>query len=237
MRHLTLGAFELGLSDEGKLESLVAGAAELLYRGEYLMDIGGGSIFGVRGWDECFPTIEAFGGCGVMGELVRRAPELVVSVCGATQTWRTEGFTARREFTLDESGELAVAFRAENTGHQDLPFVWASHALFSADELASVELPDGSIIDAFSKDGTCVKRFVPADGFITLSRKDLSIELETDAEYWGLWLNRGGWPADVPAGFCCIGIEATNAASDAPKGGVLRPGEVFERTVRVEIVE
>src|SRR5512135_3373168 len=106
MRHLTLGSFELGFSDGGKLESLLAGTTELLYRGEYSIDIGGGKAFGVRGWDECFPTIEAFGGCGVMGELVRRSPELMVSVFGAVQTWRTGSFTARREFTLDETGEL-----------------------------------------------------------------------------------------------------------------------------------
>lgn len=234
--HCTLGAFQLELAEDGKLQALMAGAHEILNFTEYEHDFGGGRIFRPMGWDECFPTIEPFGDSPVMGDLIRRAPDTVVSVHSVSQIWRTARYTARRDFASRGASMLEVRFSVENTGSREIEFLWASHALFSVEGLLAVELPDGSVLDDFSLNGTCRKYFVDAGEPVRMRRADMTLALDTDQPYWGIWLNRGGWPAAKPAGFAALGIEATNARSDSPQGAKIVAGERFQGWVRLEIM-
>lgn len=232
----TLGSFDLELADDGKLESLVIDARhELLNSTDYRFDLGGGHFFVPSGWDECFPTIEPYGGSGVMGDLIGRSPDTILSLQGVVQVWRTPRYIARRQFRTVGPDVLEVRFSAE-AAPEPLEFLWASHALFSTQGLLTVELPDGSVLDDFSVDDTCRRYFVEAAGPVRMHHPGFAVILETDQPLWGVWLNRGGWPASDPAGFSCIGIEATNAPGDAPQGAVLAPGGRFDGRVTLEIM-
>ena len=67
----------LGFDATGKLEKLCwPGFPNLLHECQQEVDLGG-RRFRPAGWDECFPTIEPYGGSPVMGELVGVAPSLV----------------------------------------------------------------------------------------------------------------------------------------------------------------
>jgi len=234
--HCTLGAFQLELAEDGKLVALLAGAHEILSFTEYEHDFGAGRVFRPMGWDECFPTIEPFGDSPAMGDLVGRAPDVVTSLHAVSQIWRTNRYVAKREFASRGASVLEVRFSVENVSREEIEFLWASHALFSIEGLLEVELPDGSRLDDFSLDGTCRKYFVNAGEPVRMRRADMTLALDTDQPYWGIWLNRGGWPQSKPAGFAALGIEATNARSDSPQGAKIAPGARFQGWVRLEIM-
>jgi hypothetical protein len=234
--YCTLGAFQLDLAEDGKLAALLAGPHEILNFTEYEFDLGDGRAFRPMGWDECFPTIEPFGESPVMGDLIGNAPDTVMSVHSVSQIWRTNRYMAKREFASRGASVLEVRFSVENTGGAEIEFLWASHALFCVEGLLEVQLPDGSMLDDFSLDGTCRKYFVAAGEPVRMRRADMTLALDTDQPYWGVWLNRGGWPATKPAGFAALGIEATNAQADSPQGAKIAAGGRFQGRVRLEIM-
>ena len=117
-----------------------------------------------------------------------------------------------------------------------LRFLWASHAIFSINGLRSVLLSDGQRMDEFRINGTCRKFFVRAGSPVCLERENCRIYLETDQPYWGIWYNRGGWPADKPARFACIGIEATNTPADSPADATIPAGGAFEGRVLLRVL-
>lgn len=206
----------------------------LLHWSDYEFSLGDGRIFYPRGWDECFPTIEAHGESGVMGRLVGHAPQVQVTSEGVSQEWVYPGTTAKRTFSPAEDGILA-GFEAQNTGVHPLEYLWASHALFTVRGLLRVRVARDRGLDDFTRDSSCTKFFVPASGPLILEREESIVTLSTDQPFWGIWLNRGGWPKDAPAGFCCIGIEATNCDAEIPKGALLQPDEVFRGCVSLKI--
>jgi len=232
-----LGGWSLEFDPGGTLTELFfRDGPSLLHRSDYEFDLGDGRIFHPRGWDECFPTIEAHGESGVMGRLIGQAPVLRVTKEGVAQEWPCQGMTARRTFSSPAEDTLLVRFEAVNTGSAPLEYLWASHALFSVHALRRVVLEHTRVLDGFSLDHTCGKFFVSASGPVILEREESVVTLTTDQPFWGIWLNRGGWPAGAPAGFCCIGIEATNSDAEIPKGTVLQSNETFHGWVMLKAV-
>lgn len=234
-----IGDYSLRFTPDGKLEQLSwCGARGLLYEGQERFELAPGRLFRVAGWDECFPTIDPHGHSPVMGELVGVAPQLSHRPGEVCQKWQTHQCAVTRRFRhSSDTGELLLEFEAQNTSSEPCEFVWASHALFSIAGLQEVGLSDGACVRDFGLDGTCTKQFIHAGEPITLVRDDLSIRLQTNQPWWGLWINRGGWPAARPAGFGCLGIEATNTASEIPAGAVLQPGAMFCGTITIACSE
>jgi hypothetical protein len=232
-----LGAFALWFEPGGKCRQVqFDGHEPLLHEGGYELDMGGGRTFRVAGWDECFPTIQPFGGSPIMGDLIAAPPRLSQGAGWVEQAWDMPRFSARRRFAAQGQSSLVVTFEAVNHQAQPLEFLWASHAIFSTAGVRSLLLPDGRELSDLSLDGSTSKSFVVALGRpIVLARQADTISLSTDQPYWGLWLNRGGWPAAKPAGFGCVGLEPTNAASDAPAGARLQPAQTFRGTFTLSL--
>ena len=229
------GGFRLEFLPSGKLGALtLPSGAALLRRAEQSFDLGGGRRFAPGGWDECFPTIEPWNGFPAMGELVWRVPVIRERGGRVEQVWEAPGFVAARSFRPRSGRELEVTFRVRNRSGQPLEFLWASHAVFALDGLSAVTLPDGRLLDEFSLDGSCSKFFVRSGRAVRLRRPEGEVRLRTDQPWWGIWLNRGGWPAPSPAGLGGLGIEATNCPADSPQGTALRAGGSFRGTVIVE---
>jgi hypothetical protein len=231
-----LGGWSLGFEEGGTLLDLSwRDGPSLLHWSDYDFDLGDGRVFHPRGWDECFPTIDAFGRSGVMGRIVGLAPSITVSQDSVSQQWIYPGAAVERTFRAPSEDEFRVGFEARNTDAAPLEFMWASHALFSVEGLRSVSLPTGDALRDFSRDMSCRKFFVQASGPARLEREESVVTLSTDQAFWGIWLNRGGWPAAGAAGFCCIGIEATNTDAEVPTHAIIPPGGVFTGQVTVNI--
>jgi hypothetical protein len=233
-----LGGFRLSFEQSGTLRSLaLPDGSSVLHRCDDAFELGDGRVFRPQGWDECFPTIEACESGPVMGELVGLTPAFRRVADGVEQTWDTPRYLARRTFSDGGDGGLELVFRAESRCDATLAFLWASHALFSTGRLRSVALPDGQVLRDFSLDGTCRKFFVGSGAAVGLEYDANRLELETDQPYWGIWLNRGGWPTHHPAGFGCLGIEATNTPADRPRDARLGGHHVFQGKVVVRLGE
>jgi hypothetical protein len=226
-----VGAFELLFRGAKLAQVRRRGGEGLLYEGDYQLPLGGGRSFVVAGWDECFPSIEPFGPCPTMGELIGPPAGLSHDRDRVTQQWRTARFEVRRTFAAGAEGGLELTFEADNLAGEPLEFLWASHALFSFGGLRRIVLADGTVLADFRLDATTRKFFVPAGPPVAIERDDGLWHLVTDQPWWGIWLNRGGWPAGRAAGFGCIGIEATNATADLPQGQRLAPGQTFRGKV------
>ena len=234
MKAVTIGDFQLSFEPGGKLYRLeTPGGHQVLHRSDYKFNCGGGRVFVPGGWDECFPTIDPWRTSPVMGELIGWTPVLSVAAGGVRQLWEDRSYRVSREFSSDKPGELDMTFSVENMTGKALEFLWASHSLFTFSGLKSVVLPDGQELRDFSLNGGCSKSFVKAGPPVVIRWGWGAIRLETDQPYWGVWLNRGGWPAGKPADFGCIGIEATNTAGEAPAGARIEPGACFRGRVKL----
>jgi hypothetical protein len=230
------GSFELSFEETGKLFRLnLQGIGSVLHESDYNFDLKDGRVFHPGGWDECFPTIEPYSSWPVMGQLIGVDPELAQRGNTVEQVWNLRRFTAKRHFAGKTDHTLEVVFRVINHSEAPMEFLWASHALFSLEDLTRVILPDATIIEDFSLDGSATKTFVKADGPVRFFKKSGEFSLRTNQPWWGIWFNRGGWPANHPAGFGCLGIEATNAAADLPQDAWLKPGDSFAGCVWVEL--
>lgn len=224
----------LAFAPDGKLEKLcLAGMPNLLNEWPHEVDLGD-KFFRPAGWDECFPTIDATADSPVMGELVGLAPVLCWQADGVDQRWRRPRFEATRHFSLRNPTCLDISFRATNCHDRSFEFLWASHALFSVTALVTVRLPNGIIMDDFQPDGSEHKEFIANSNPITLTYAGFRALLTSDQPWWGIWLNRGGWPEHGPAPVC-LGIEATNTPAEQPHGQWLQPGGTFSGNVKVEI--
>jgi hypothetical protein len=232
--NIRLGAFELRFEASGKLASLSAeGAAPFLADSTHREHLGNGRWFEPRGWDECFPTIEPHGDSPILGDLVWMPPRFTADAASASQTWETPSYTATRRFRPEHRRRLAVDFAVRTAA--PLSFLWASHALFSVGGLRRVEFAGGTRLEAFGLDGSSSKTFRKNEGPVRLVREDCEVVLESDQPWWGIWSNRGGWPAGRPAGIGVLGLEATTTASDLPGDAVLTAGGQFRGTVRLEV--
>ncbi|SDN93476.1 Galactose mutarotase [Paenibacillus sp. yr247] len=131
---------------------------------EWLLDSGSrpfvqpiyGSIFtdwDMSGWDECFPTINP---CTVHakennpvqlpdhGEVwslpwncEMQDQSIVCSVRGIGLPYRLT-----RTISFLETGHVRLAYRADNLGQDQLPFLWTAHPQFSISEPTQILLPD-----------------------------------------------------------------------------------------------
>jgi hypothetical protein len=224
-----LGIFSYAFEPGGKLKMLsVEGGFNLLYEGKVAFDITGGLTFRIAGWDEVFPTIEPYDETPLMGCLVRSAPSIERDQSMICQAWQLEEFKAQRTFTLLDECCLKLAFAVENTSLRPIEFLWASHPMLAVDHLQRVDLPDGSRLDDFSPDGSERKWFVRTGVPVRMVYPGFAIDLQTDQPWWGLWLDKGGWPVEHPGEVHCLGIEATNTPAEVPCGQILQPGEKFQ---------
>lgn len=231
MTHVKLGSFQLRFEPGGKLaELLVPGGVSILHPASFRMPLGPDRIFDVGGWDECFPRIEPD-----MGELISAGPGIRELPDRVEQIWPSAKYEVTRTFRARGDKKLELQFRAKNTGPVPLPFLWASHALFSFDWIKRVTFAQRMSTADFSINGTCGKFFVEVAGPARIEGDGLTIILETDQPYWGVWLNRGGWPPNSPAPFRCMGIEATTTAAEAPRDRVLQPGQEFNGWMSLEV--
>lgn len=231
-----VGIFELEFEDSGKLAGLAAdGMSPFLADARRREDMGGGRWFEPRGWDECFPTIEPYGDSPVLGDLIWRKPRFVPEEASVSVEWEAPGYVAVRRFRAENGRQLVMDFAVRLGDGAPMKFLWASHALFTFRGLRRAEFGDGAVLDDFSLDGTSSKTFRPNCGPVRLVREDGEVLLETDQPWWGIWYNRGGWPAGRPASFGALGLEATNTASDLPGEAELGPGGEFRGTVRIAV--
>lgn len=234
--NVRLKSFELQFEPSGKLARMAAdGVAPFLADNSCRHDFGDGRVFEPRGWDECYPTIEAHGASPVMGDLVWLPPRMRQSETEVSQEWEMPSYTATRRFSVDGARQLVLEFSVQNRARACLPFLWASHALFTFQGLRRVEFADGGVADDFRVDGRTSKTFRLNAGPTRLMREDGEVVLESDQRWWGVWFNRGGWPADRPAGFGCIGLEATNTPGERPDDAAIAPGGCFSGMVRLEV--
>jgi hypothetical protein len=225
--------FTLDFAAGGKLRQLSVDGIPLLHEGTHQLPIGDGKSFTVAGWDECFPTIEAFEDSPVMGQLISAVPTTVIDQDEAVQTWTFPTLTATRRFERgDARDELLIRFEAQNTSSQPRRYLWASHALFSLEAVTAIVLPQRTLTD-LGLNNTSSKSFLPNRGPVEILRPNLTITLTTDQPWWGIWRNQGGWPAAAPAGFRCIGLEPTTTNADHPADASLAPGEIFHGEMRL----
>jgi hypothetical protein len=172
-----------------------------------------------------------------MGELVGQEPRIQRTADSIEQVWRRPRFKARRIVSIENPASLLLTFEAYNHSAHPFEFLWASHALFDSGILKRVLLPDQKQIAAFDLNGTANKSFVANSGPVSLVYAAFQLILTTDQPWWGIWLNRGGWPADAISPFACLGLEATNSPQEQPAGIWLTPGQCFRGQVRAEIIE
>lgn len=194
-----------------------------------------GLCFQPSGWDECFPTIEPYGASPILGDLVWTPPRYASQEGVVVQEWAMPAYVATRSFQAEDASRLCAQFAVRNLGGKPLPFLWASHSLFTFAGLQRVMFADGATLDDFRVDGTSSKTFRLNHGPVRLLRDDCEVVLETDQRWWGIWYNRGGWPAKRPAGVGVLGLEATNEASDLPGGAVIGPHGEFRGYVKVGV--
>jgi hypothetical protein len=219
----------------GKLERIcLAGAPNLLHEWPWDVQLDG-TAFRPAGWDECFPTIEAYGDCPVMGELVAQAPALTWAGAGVEQVWQGRTYEARRRFALVAPRRLDMTFSVTNDAPRPMEFLWASHALFPLQGLQAAQCRRAEWLRDFAADRSERKLFVPGGHPVQLVYSRYRLMLTTDQPWWGIWINRGGWPADAPEPLCCVGIEATNTPAEQPKGQWLAGGATFWGKVKLEL--
>ena len=222
----TLGDYKLVFDPKGKLVDILVCKCSLLYQSDYRFDLGDGRILIPGGWDECFPSILPFKQFLPMGQLIDRMAHIVGTSDSVIQVWGLENVTIERRFCINDKG-LLLHFCIQNKSKEDIDFLWVSHAVFDLSDVTEIRLSDGQKIDDFSVDNTVSNFFCIALKPIVITKNRIVIKLQTDQPYWRIWLNRGGWPAANPAGFVCIGIEATSDNSDIPTGRFLAAEEKF----------
>ena len=229
------GNYKLSFADSGKLKNLFFGDVSILKQTDYTVDLGDNS-FGIEGWDECFPTIAKFSNYPRLGHLVRMAPEIIETPGYFEQVWHTEQYTARRHFELNAAADLVMTFIVKNISSEPMQYLWASHAIFDSYNLLELQFAHGGKFRDFNRNNTCSKFFVEAVEPIKLVRKDILVQIKTDQPYWGIWLNRGGWPLAKPAGICCVAVEATNRPAETPGNDQLDPGSTFQGNVTLSVL-
>jgi hypothetical protein len=231
-----LNGFCFTFSSCGRLRQLqTPGGAPLLHQTAQQIELEPGRTYSPSGWDECFPTLDPVGRYPAMGALVASLAHVKCAATQIVQHWSTSDFDVTRRFYSPEAGLLSLRFSAQNRSGARLPFLWASHPLWAVEQLTELALPNGRRLSDFSINHTATKFFVRNHGPVHLQLRDSQLSLTTDQPWWGVWVNRGGWPRQRPAGFACLGIEPTNTAGEVPAGAVLLPGAKFSGEMQVQL--
>ena len=225
----------LGFSPDGKLEKLrFDGYPNLLHEWDQEVDLGG-KYFRPAGWDECFPTIDPYQTSPVMGDLIGLTPEINWQSACVEQIWHGSRLEARRQFSLQSPTCIEIVFQVTNIQNDPIEFLWASHALFSVNGLQKIRLANGIEYASFDMNNSVDKVFQPNLGAVEFVYPNFKTLLTSDQEWWGIWLNRGGWPDDNPNVLGCIGVEATTTAGEIPNGQWLQANTTFTGKVKLEI--
>lgn len=236
MACIVIHGFEFEFDAANRLRQLrLPGGAPLLHESDQIADLGNQRHYSARGWDECFPTIEPFDASPVMGDLIWQPASVRHDADEVVQSWSTPRFNVSRTFSTATGDALSIYFEATNVSSGSIQVLWASHAVFAVDHVASIALPDGQVLHDFTPNNTSAKFFVRNTAAVVVTRRDTSFTLATDQPWWGVWVNRGNWPASQPLGEFFVGIEPTNAASEIPEGSTLEPGASFRGTVTVTL--
>jgi hypothetical protein len=138
---------------------------------------------------------------------------------------------------LLEQNRLELAFSVSNTTSLPVEFLWASHPMLAIDRLLRVDFPDGSRLEDFHPDGSERKWFIRTGAPVKIFYPGFTLELQTAQPWWGVWLDKGGWPVDRLGEVFCLGIEATNTAAEVPDGLILPPGEIFQGSLTLTWAE
>jgi len=130
------------------------------------------------GYDECFPTTAAcvlpsgtprFGGLAFPdhGELWRTRPMVTFEQDDAGQratcTWtgRSMPYTFVRAVQVTSLGEVRMYYSLENTGKDQIPFIWSSQPLLPLTDNTKLDLPTGTLVRVASSEGSGVKGIAP----------------------------------------------------------------------------
>ena len=211
----------------------------------YVIDGVSGHRFEVAGWDEACPTVAESAGWPELGWAWQTFAQTKQERDCLRTEWRFPGMAFERALAVSERA-LTASYRLQNAGPDDLPFLWASHALYGVEGLLELEMPGGDLVAGpccllsevevqiersggrarmrdFSDTGLSWKCFVAADGPLELRFADGTLRIETTAPWFGVFLNRGRF------GLPCLGIEPTSHPTDyAADAGVLAAGERVE---------
>lgn len=186
--------------------------------------------FGISGWDEAFPTLEPSSDAPTLGWAWRTQPEVLAEDRKLIHKWQILGWEFERRISLDGS-TIKVSVNCRNFTDVAAKALWASHVLYPLAGTRQINLPEGDLVagpgcdisevfgmmqtasfarqlSSFDSVAKSWKFFVNAGAPVTLDYGDLVLKLETDAPWWGIWLNLG-W-----MGLSCVGIEPTNAPTD-----------------------
>jgi hypothetical protein len=230
----------LRFGSDGKLEMLrLARQHNLLFEWDQEIELEG-RMYRPAGWDECFPTIDPTPLSPVMGDLVGRAPQTNWNTTSVQQLWRTDRFEVQRVFSIQSATHMIVTFSVTNLQRSKIEYLWASHALFDVASVVTVHLPDDTIVDDFGRNNSEKKFFAANTKPVELIYDGFRVRLGSDQPFWGIWLNRGGWPpAEALPYACpspiCLGIEATNTPGERPDGHWLAAGATFAGQVIVSL--
>ena len=245
---VSLGAFSLRIDPlGGKVRGVVPAdlARNVLSEPHtpYTLEGVRGHSFEVAGWDEACPSVAESIGIPQLGWAWQTHPEMEQQPDCFRTAWHLPGMVVERMLTTEEK-RLTSLYRFQNTTSEAMPFLWASHVLYTVEGLLDIEMPghqiipgpgclieevesqivcsgDSARINDFSPIGLSWKFFVPADGPLNLNYSDGTLCVSTTAPWFGVFLNRGRF------GPPCLGIEPTTHATDyAENAGQLDPGEL-----------
>jgi len=222
-----------------------------------------------RGWDECFPTISAghdpvWGISRDHGALWGRPWQVThhPDPQHCTTTFRSPLFCFKRSLTLD-GAMLHVGYSVTSRALVQLPYLWSQHALLATTPQDRLELNGISELVTGADRYTWpdhparnLKQVGPLQaGFMQKSYAatpngagaevhgpdgGLRFDWSADVPGFGLWLDYGGWPAQVPVHQ--IAFEPTTAlADDIPRAHntgqtrLLDPGAAHSWAVRITL--
>ena len=212
-----------------------------------------GAVFSITGWDEAVPTVETSGDVPELGYAWRVAADSCISEHHLLSRWHIPGWRVERDIHANGRG-LTVDYIITNLRNQPAPLLWAAHVLFAVQGIERVELPAGDLLPgplcdtaALAKHlqnnpddwqihdiidrGDSWKLFLENRQPVRLLLADATVEITGDMAYWGIWINEGRF------GPPCLGIEPTNAPSDALADSqtVIEAGAAFTATWQLQI--
>jgi len=208
-----------------------------------------GDQFDVSGCDEIVPTLEPEADIPTLGYAWRTGADCTGDGSVLCTRWTIPGWSVKRE-SRAAGNTLSSRSLVHNTRETSQPAIWAVHALYPLEGMLQVTLPGGEplpgpgceIVDLkphldgktdewrildFANIGRSWKFFLEADRPVRMEYADISLTIETDAPWWGIWLNRGGY-----CGMTCIGVEPTTDPTDYLRESttIVPAGEAIEHT-------
>jgi len=212
-----------------------------------------GAVFSITGWDEAVPTVETSLGIPELGYAWRMSADCRVDGDHLLSQWQLPGWRVERDIQTHGRG-LTVDYIITNLLDQPASLLWAAHVLFAVQGIERVELPAGELLPGPQCDtdalahrlsgdasgwhirdiadrGTSWKFFLANRQPVSLVFDEATVEITGDMRYWGIWINEGLF------GPPCLGIEPTNAPSDALADSrtIVEAGAAFTASWKLQI--